>query len=31
MSIVDILTVLSFALACFMAGYTLGTERNTQK
>lgn len=31
MSIVDMIAVLSFGIACFSAGYSLGKDRKTHK
>ena len=31
MSVIDLLAVLSFGLACFCAGYTFGKDQKTQK
>lgn len=31
MGITDVLALLTFCLACFLAGYKLGKDSNTQK
>lgn len=31
MSIADLLSILSFGLACFSTGYAFGKEKNTKK
>ena len=32
MSVIDLITVISFGLTCFIAGYSIGKDRNkTQK
>ncbi len=31
MSIMDLITVLSFGLTCFAAGYSFGKDHNTKK